>query len=517
MRVLAARCPVAKTRIGETEDTVTIVVEGPTVTADRLLQLAANAGVAVVNTSHSHADGAATRDCGPLPTARNAIETAALRSFRRRTGADRVSTTRSAPADETSDDPANGSELSNNMTDEITELTELRDSIDAELAELGVEISGIQDQLDAIEAEIESTVAERDTAVEAFLPDEEVPETVTTETRGTIASHLDRLGEKRDVRSETVALKHDRLKAEVKRASDVRDSIAETESAIERIAERTDEAAARLADARDELDAAQSRLDDDLAVLAQRLDPFDIDLTLETLGTVIEEQIPEQRSQMRAALDGLRERVTELSAREAKLTKDRDKLQSVDGGGTCPTCNQNVGSDRSASELDAVEEELHHVKRRLGAAERDRDEKIAGLEELDDLRDRAIRLRLFRSETMAVAAGRVEDRQANLADLQADLEEEREELAEMKAERDEADEAIATLESDIDSLVAEIDSLQEQASEGEASLAAFDVVDDLQVQLTERVEQLWECQAAFEEKEAERAALDAEIEALTDE
>lgn len=425
-------------------------------------------------------------------------------------------TARNATVEGASDDSEHDSEPNKNMTEEPTEMIELRDSIDAELSELGTEISGIQDQLDAIEEDIESTVTERDAAVEAFLPKQEVPESVSPGTRGTIASRLDRLGEKQDVRSETVALKHDRLKAELKRARDVRDSIDETESAIERTVERTEDAESNLDEAREELDAAQSRLADDLAVLAQRFEPFDIDLTLETLGTVIEDEIPAQKSQMRASVEELRERVTELSAREAKLTKDRDKLQSIDGGGTCPTCHQNVGPDRSQEELKAIQEELHQIKRRLGAAERDRDEKIAGVEELEGLRDRAVRLRLFRSETTAQAAGRVEDRQANVADHQADLEEARAELGEMKEERDEADEAIASLESDIDSLVAEIDSLEEQANEGEACLAAFDVVDDLEVQLTEGVEQLWERQAIFEEKETERAALDAEIEALSD-
>jgi len=482
------------------------------------VQMAADAGVSVVDTRHSHVDRAADEQARQaLPTARNAIETAALHSFRQRSGQKMGPTQRNVTVDGTGDTLEDNEEFREYMTDEQKELIEVRDGFDTEISELGAAISEMQEHLDTIDEDIATAVTERDTAVEAFLPDDQVPQSVTTETRDIIASYLDTLGEKQDVRRETMAMKTDRVKTETKRAGEICDDIDEITAAVDRLGEQIDEAKSRVNDARQELDTVRSQLEDDLKALTARIEPFGIDLTLGTLEKVIETQIPEHKDEMRASLERTRERVTELSARKTKLTEDRDKLQSIDGGGTCPTCDQDVGPDRSEGELKAIWEELHHVKRRLGGAERERDEMIAGIEELDDIRAKLIRLRSFRSETVAQAEGRVEDCQANVEDLQADLEEERSELTEAKEERDKTDAAAARLESEIGTLVTEIDRLQAKTDQGEACLAAFEVVDELRAQREELAEELRELQAESAEKEAERASLGAEIEALADE
>ncbi|WP_123537035.1 hypothetical protein [Halosimplex salinum] len=489
---------------------IEVVVEDGAVTAEQATHLANDAGVAVVDTDRP-VDEETERT---PPIARNAVETAALSSFRRRSGRETEPTaqnaTEPATVDEPRDDFEQDEEHGQQMTDERTELVNARDRLDAELSDLGVEINDMLARLDAMDEDIAAAVTERDAAVNAFLPDDQIPESVDDDTRDAVASYLDRLPEEVDVRSEKVAMKTDRLKAENKTAADARDDIDEIAAVIERLVDRTDEAESSVDDAREELDAARSRYADDLAALATRFEPFDIDLTRENLGAVLDDRIPERKSELRASVESIRERVADLSARKSKLAADRDKLHSIVGGGTCPTCNQSVGSDRNENEVEAIENELHQTERRLGAAEQERDELIADIEELDDLREEALRLRSFRSEAMAEAAGRLED-------LQADLAEERAELAEAKAERDEADAAISTLEIEIDSHEANIDRVREKIAEGDACLEAFDVVDDLRARVDEQVDELSDLQEEFEEMELERASLDAEIEDLTDE
>ncbi|WP_436925756.1 hypothetical protein [Halosimplex amylolyticum] len=501
---------------------IEVVVEDGAITAEQATQLANDADVAVVETDLDHVDRSVDEQAGrSLPTAQNAVETAALRSFRQRSGQKTEQTaqtaTEQAPVDEPRDDPEQDEEHRQRMTDERTELADARDRIDAELSELGAEICDMLARIDAMDEDVAAAVTERDAAVEAFLPDDQVPESVDTETRGAVASHLDALAEQRDVRAEKVETKTDRLKAENKRAADARDDIDEIQAVIDRLGDRIDEAESKAADAREELDAARSSFADDLAALATRFEPFDVELSRETLGAVVDERIPERKSELQASVERIRERVASLSARKSKLAEERDRLNSIVGGGTCPTCNRNVGSDRNENEVEAIESELHQTERRLGAAEQERDEVIAGIEELDDLRDEAVRLRSFRSETIAEATGRLEDRQETVEDLQADLAEERAELAEAKAERDEADAAMSTLEIEIGSHEANIDRLREKLDEGNACLEAFDLVDGLRARVDEQVDELSDLQEEYEEMELERASLDGEIEVLTDE
>ncbi|WP_459192924.1 coiled-coil domain-containing protein [Halosimplex sp. J119] len=495
---------------------VEVVVEDGAVTAEQATQMANDGGVAVADADRS-VDG---QPGETHPTAQNAVETAALSSFRRRAGRQSEpagqNATGTPTVDETRDD-FEDDENRQSMTDERTELVDVRDRLDAELSELGVEIDDLLSRLDTIDETIAAAVTERDAAVEAFLPDDLLPETVTTETRDVVASHLDTLREKRDVRSEKVAMKTDRLKAANRRATNARDDIDEIEAVIDRLDDRTDEAESKVDDASEELDAARSWFADDLAVLAPRFEAFDIDLSPETLGAVVDDRIPERKSELQASVERIRQRISDLSARKSKLAGDRDDLNSLVGGGTCPTCNQGVGSDHNENEVDAIESELHQTERRFGAAERERDELIAGIEELDDLRDEAIRLRSFRDETVAEATSRLEDRQETFEDLQADLAEERSELADARAERDDADAAVTTLEIEIGSHEANIDRLQEEIEDGEACLEAFDVVEELRGRREEQVDGLWDRQEAFEEKELERESIDAELEDLTDE
>lgn len=503
---------------GDRPDPVEHVDDGA-VTANEVTQLAKDPAVAD--------DGRRCVDCsvrertdGIRQTAQNAVETAALRSLRRPSGRGTLPASRNAA--ETATGEANRDELDrpeahdDTMTEELEELIRERDRLDAGLAELGTTIDEAQLERDEIEDDLATAITERDTETEAFLPDDRLPASVTNETRDAIASHLDALGEKRDVRSEELARKEGDLKVETKTAADAREDIYEIAGAIDRLGDRADEAESRVDDAREELNAARSRFTDDLVVLATRLETFDIALSEDTLTAVVEERIPERNGEIQASIEGVRSCLAELSTRKSKLVEDRDKLQSIEGGGSCPTCNQNVGPERSESELDAVLAELDEVERKLGAARQERDDLIARREELDDLRQQAITLRTFRSETVAVAEGLVEDRQENFEDLQADLEEERAGLAASRGERDEADAAIATLEEEIADLEAEIEELQAKTTDGEACLDTFDVVDDLEAQRDTRDGEIAELQETYAEKEAERAALDGEIENLAE-
>ncbi|ACV12226.1 hypothetical protein Huta_2059 [Halorhabdus utahensis DSM 12940] len=402
------------------------------------------------------------------------------------------------------------------MTDERTRLRRKREELDAELSALGAALDGMEVSTDAMDDAIAAATEARDTATDAFLPADRLPETVTADTRGVVASYLDSIGELRDVRSDEVELTDDRLQAEAKRATDARADIEEISAALDRIGERIDEAETTVADAREDLDDARSRFRDDLAVLGARLERFDIALSPESLGAVTDDRLPERKAEMRASVERIEERVVDLTTRQSTLATERDELQSIDGGGSCPTCNQTVGSDRTASEVEAIEEELGQIEHRLETARREREELLAGIEELEELRGTAISLRSLRSETVAAAAGRVEDREANLADLRADHQEARSERAEAKAERTRADATVATLEIERAGLEADIDRLGAKTDKGATCLDAFELVEDLQAELETRVEERSAQQAAYEETEAERASIDVELEALTD-
>lgn len=496
---------------------------------------ARDAGAAVVDVD----DGRGHTDCPVeqratevLRMAQNAVETAALRGF----NADRVG--ESVPAAQNGRDGTgrrdNASERirqtggdadkreretdegrSNDMTDEREELISERDRYDAKLSELGTAIDEIRSEINAIDDDLTGAITERDTRTEAFLPDDEVPDTVSNETRGAIGSHLDALAEKRDVKAEKVAMRNEALKIETKYAADARDDIDDIEPVVEDLVDRTDEAESKVDDAREELDAVRSQFEDDLAEVAVHLATFEIDLSEGTLGNV-NEVIPERDAMIRASIESANDRIGELSRRQSRLEADRDKLRSIEGEGTCPTCDQNVGPERTDSEVKTIEVELNDVQRQLGTAEQERDELIARREELTDLRDEVVALRSFRSETVAEAAGRVEDRQENFEDLQADLEEERTELAEAKEAREKAEAAIATLEIEIDDFEAEIDSVESQIREGERILKAFRAVDELRAKLDEKVGEITALQEEYAEMETEREAIAAVIEETTD-
>lgn len=469
---------------------------------------------------------------GMLQTAQNAVETAALHRFRQRSrretvpavrdpteagpGESRTQTDGIGRAEKLPDNMTDKREvLPENMIDERKELVRERNRLEAELSELGAAIDDIQAEIDAIDDDLAEAVTERDAATEAFLPDERLQESVSNETRDAIESYLDALAEKRDVRSEKVAMRDEALDVETKNAANAREDIEETAAVVDRLAERTDESESTVEDAREELDDARSTFEDDLAAVAAKFGSLDFDLSAGTLGDA-HDVIPERYAGLQASVESASDRVGELSTRKARLAEDRDKLRSIEGGGTCPTCSQEVGPVRTEREVEATEEELDEVELQLGAAKQERDELIARREELADLRDEVIALRALRSETMPEMAGRVEDRQEDFEDLQADLEEERAELAESKEERDEADAAIATLETEIDDLEAEIDRLHANAEAGEASLEAFDVVDELRARREERIDELADLQEEHGEMEANRELVDAEITDVTD-
>lgn len=406
---------------------------------------------------------------------------------------------------------------SNDMTTEREEMVRVRDRLDAELAELGATIEEMQDEIDAVESDLDAGILGRDEATEAFLPEDRLPASVSNETRGAISGYLDSLSEQRDVRSEEAAMKRETMGVETKSAADARDDVDEIAAVIDRLGDRTGESESDLEDAREQLEVARGRFAEDLAVLAGRLETFDIDLTAETLEAVIDARIPERKSEVQELIESARARIAELSTRKARLAAERDKLASIAGGGTCPTCNQEVGPERTGNETEAIEEELHQLDRQLGAAEQERDELIARRGELADLRDQAIALSSFQSETVASAAGRVEDRKETTMGLRADLEEERVGLTASKDERDRADAAIDRLETEVAALEDEIDSLGAEATEGDLILEAFQAVDALHAQLEGLQDEFADLQAGNQEKETERASLQAEIEALSDE
>lgn len=453
---------------------------------------------------------------GLLANARNAIETAELLGIPGKSGGAIV---QASQCGEEATDDANGAEREHDetpttMTEEREELLSLREKIDDELSEIGAAIEELQAELSAIDEDVAAAIETRDAATEAFLPADRLPQSISTDTRGAVASYLDTLAEKLDVRSEQVVKKSAEQDVERKKAGNARDDIDEIGAAIDRLVERTAEAKSRMEQAREVLEDTRSKFTDDLTFLATQFESFDIHLTEETLDEVIDERIPARNTALLTSIESVSRRIAELSTKKSTLEDERDKLQSIEGGGTCPTCNQNVGQDRTGAEVQAIEEDLHEVERQLGAAEQEREELIRRRDELSHLRDEAISLRSFRSETVAQAAGRLEDRRGDYEDLEADLEEERAGLAASIRERDDADAAIDTLATEIDSIEADIDQLEDTIETGENSLESFGVVDELRAQLEGRTGELSDLQETYEEKEVERAALDDEIDTL---
>jgi len=400
------------------------------------------------------------------------------------------------------------------MTEDREELLNARDSIDDSLADLGAAIEDVQAKLSTVDDDIAAAIKSRDITTKAFLQSDRLPQSISSDTRDAVASYLDTLAEKRDVRSDQVARKAAERDVQQTNAENARDDIDETEAVIERLLERAEASESRVAAAREKLDATRSQFSDDLVALATQFETFDIDLSEETLDSVIDERIPARNTALLTSIENASRRFAELSTEKSALEDDRDRLQSIEGGGTCPTCNQNVGPERTGSEVEAIEEDLHRVEQRLGATRGERDELIDRREELSSLRDEAIALRSFRSEAVAGAAGRLEDRQGNHEDLEADLEEERAGLAELKTERDEADAAITSLEDDIVGIEREIEKLRTDIENGELCMETFEAVDELRAQLERCTGELSELQESYEEKEVERAALDSEIENL---
>lgn len=522
------------------------VLEDRTGTADHVTQVADDgAAVDGVDDEHRHVDSPVDDrgERAPL-TARNAVETAALQSFRQRSARETATVARNAietaglssirqrseretatvagnvtgtaTVDGSDDERERDDEPTTDMTEEREELIGVRDQFDATLSELESAIDELDSKIDAIEDDLTATMLERDSATEAFLPDDQLPASVSNETRGAVASHVETLSERRDVRREQAAMKRETKGVETKNAGDARDDIEEIEVVIDRLRDRTEESERALDDAREELEDVRERFEDDLAVLESQLAPFDIDLTAETLEAVIDARIPERKSELQESVETARARIAELSTRQSRLATERDKLTSIEGGGTCPTCSQAVGPERTGDERDAIEAELQQVEEELEAATQERDESIARREELSELRDRAIVLASFRSGTVAEAAGDLEDREETTAGLEADLEEERVGLSTARAERDRADAVIATLEMEIAALEDEIDSLGADITDGRTILEAFLVGDALRAQLEALHGELADLQAEYDEKNVERAALQAEIEALSD-
>lgn len=524
----------------------------------------------------------AGRPDGTFPTARNALETAALQAFRRRSGRSRPTDDATAPqeatgsdrttaddgsrtpgehpgddsprddhpgddypGDENPDDhypddrhpdddhlgddssdthtldddvehPPHDDDHTADMTDERDELIDVRERIDADLADREAAIEDLQARIDEREADLATAVGDRDSSTDAFLPDDRVPESVTTDTRDAVASFLDELAERRDVRSEGVSRKQEALAVERMAAANARDDVEEIAAAIERIRERTAESESTVEAAREELESARSRFETDLETLAEELAAYDVELTADTLEAVIEERIPERRAELQAEIIDASDRVAELSTRKSALQEEREHLRSIEGGGTCPTCSQQVGPDRNESELQALEEELATVEDELATVTDHRAAVIDRSEELEDLRDRAIALRTFRSESIAGAEGRLEDASANLEGHRADLEEAQADLKEAQTERDRADLAIVRLEDEIEDLEDGIEELRARSAQGQAAMEAFGAVDELRAELEELTEELAERQAECEELRTERSAVVDEIEGLSD-
>ncbi|MCU4801709.1 metallophosphoesterase [Halobacteria archaeon HArc-gm2] len=252
--------------------TIELVDDGGVVTTDRVKQLARDAGAAVVDVDDQR-DGVGCAgqalDEQTRRTARNAIETAALRGFQCRASRETASEpatdgavtddeptdTAGTGTDDGATDSGRAGDVPDDRMDEYEELTGVRERLDARMSERQAAIDELQAEVDALEADLATAVTDRGATAAAFLPADRPPRSVTTDTRDAVASHVETLAETLDVRSAKLARTNAAIEVEQQNAANARDDIEETGAAVDRLAERTDEFESAVDEAREELAA----------------------------------------------------------------------------------------------------------------------------------------------------------------------------------------------------------------------------------------------------------------------
>ena len=403
------------------------------------------------------------------------------------------------------------------LVEEREELTEEKAALEADLAHLDDEMETVEADLEAVEQQLEEAIEARNTATESFLPDDLCPDSVTDETLEVVETRVEELTERKNELSEERAAKEASLEATESSLEDANEEITETRGEIDRLEERLADVSSELEAAREERDAAQEQFEEDLEDLSDALGTFDLDVSEETLPTLVDERIPSKRDELQGAIDEAKQRVTERETKLSTLEDQRDEFEALDGVATCPKCGQDVDPEHLERELDDVEADISDLEDELVQMREERDALVQRQEELDDLRAEAVDLRTFRDETVDTRANRVEDLIDDHEDLQEDFDEANTVLADAEDEADGLESEVAELRGTIETLEEDIAALESEIQEGDDLVDSYESVDALRDERTDLVEQLDDLQGEREDIENEISQHEASVDDLDEE
>jgi len=408
-------------------------------------------------------------------------------------------------------------ETRDRLQNEHQELQEECEELNESLSTLKGDVEAAELDIQEIETEISEAVDERNTAVEELLPNGLIPDSITADTRSVVESHIDEIKSQRNTQSEELAGTKASLEAKEETVADFRSNVDAASSERDRLEDRIDSVESDLSTTRGELEDAREQFDTELSTVSTKLAPFDVSVSADTLGTAIDEGIPNAKREIQQVIDNAGSRVTELETQKSGLEDERKELQSLDGETTCPKCGQDVDATHLETEREAISEALSVLDTQLESARDEHAEKLSRRDELDEIREQAVELRDFRQDTVETVEERVENLNEERDDLREELAAEHDTLEEAEHDLTEAESAVDDLTTTIAELKASIEELETSIEKGEAVLDQFDIVDDLRDELEERTDDLGDLTEELTDTETEVEELNEEIDSLSTE
>ncbi len=400
------------------------------------------------------------------------------------------------------------------LVDERDELVDETEELSETLDDLEREIEDVQSKVDAAQDELAGTTEERNESTELFLTSDLCPDTVEDSTRVVVESQVDDLTTEKNDLEQQQAGKEASLEAAERRAAEITEDVTTGESEIEDLEDQIEGVEADLESARNELKNAQTELEEDVESLENDLEEFDLSVSVDTLQSLIDDQIPDTKAEIQAAIEEANNRVTELAMRESTLEDDRKKMADLDGVATCPKCGQDVESEHVENELRDIEIELDELEEQLAEAKTERDDLMDHRDDLEALRKQALDLRSFREGTVDAEAERVDDLSDELEELEGELEKAKETLSEAKQEHEDAESTVTEIRAEIDELESDIADLESEIEEGENVLEAFDRVEELRDDLESHESEAEDLQSEQDDIEEEITETETAIEGL---
>ncbi|QLH83812.1 AAA family ATPase [Halosimplex pelagicum] len=360
------------------------------------------------------------------------------------------------------------------LIEERDELVEEKDALNSDLDHLRDEMEAVKTDVEAAQEDLTDAISARDAATTAFFPEESCPDSITKETLDTVDARVEELRTEKNEVSEERAGKVASVEAAEATLNEVQTDIADAEAAIEQREDKLEEVRTELESVREKRAAATEQFEADLDELATELDAFDLEVTGETLQTLIDDRIPSKKDELQRALDDAKSTVTKKEARKSTLEDDREELQALDGVATCPKCGQDVDPEHVEGELADIESEIRELKAALDDATQERDRLLERRKTLDSLREDAIELREYRADAIEAKDDREDDLVDDVDNLQDELEEAEQELDDAEDELESVESEVAELRSTIENFESTIEALETEIQEGKEVSEAFE-------------------------------------------